>query len=566
MATRQSKPATGDATAEQALRRSEERHVLVTQASTDGIYDWDIRTNTLEVSQRLNEIIGHEDAEFISENWADRVHPDDLGGYRDAIVRHFKAETPRLACEYRLRRKSMDYIWVSDNGICTRDEAGRAVRLVGAISDITSRKLAELGLQSAREDAERARRQMTDAMESVSEGIVLFDREDRVIMCNENYRRYFADAAGEEVAAMVRPGAMFWDFFREANKKRMFPDLPEENFEAYIAGRKAMRGNPRQAVEQHLSDGRWLQINERKTADGGIASIYTDITELKRRETELAEKTEMLEGLSGKLSKYLSPQVYSSIFSGEQGVGIASKRKKLTVFFSDIEDFTATADILESEELTSLLNQYLTEMSKIALAHGATIDKYIGDAILVFFGDPESKGAKEDAVACVRMAVAMQRRMRDLQTEWRERGLEQTFRQRIGVNTGYCTVGNFGSEDRMDYTVVGNTVNMASRLQQRAEPDGILLAGETYSLVKETVLAEPQGSIEVKGIPRPVQTYKVIGIYDELAEEGRVIHAETPGLSLTVDRAKLSGRERKAAIKALEDAAARLRLPNDTTA
>src|SRR4029079_15087137 len=114
--------------------------------------------------------------------------------------------------------------------------------------------------------------------------------------------------------------------------------------------------------------------------------------------------------------KYLSPQVYSSIFTGQQSVEISSRRKKLTIFFSDIADFTQTTDSLESEELTALLNRYLTEMSRIALEHGATVDKYIGDAILAFFGDPESRGVQEDAVACVRMAIAMQRRMRDLQT------------------------------------------------------------------------------------------------------------------------------------------------------
>src|SRR5262249_42326257 len=151
-----------------------------------------------------------------------------------------------------------------------------------------------------------------------------------------------------------------------------------------------------------------------------------------------------------KLSKYLSPQVYSSIFSGSQDVRIASSRKKLTIFFSDIADFTETTDALESEELTALLNHYLTEMSKIALAHGATIDKYIGDAILAFFGDPETRGVQEDAMACVDMAIAMQRRMRELQAEWSDAGLQKPFELRIGINTGYCTVGNFGSEDRMD--------------------------------------------------------------------------------------------------------------------
>ena len=226
--------------------------------------------------------------------------------------------------------------------------------------------------------------------------------------------------------------------------------------------------------------------------------------------------------MSTKLSKYLSPQVYSSIFTGQRSVEIASNRKKLTVFFSDIADFTATTDDLESEELTGLLNHYLTEMSKIALEHGATIDKYIGDAILAFFGDPETKGIKEDAMACVNMAIAMQRRMRELQFEWRDVGLEKPFQLRIGINTGYCTVGNFGSEDRMDYTIIGNEVNLASRLQSHAEPGGILISHETYSLVKDIVLAEEQDPIQAKGFAKPVRNYKVLDQFDKLVgrEEG----------------------------------------------
>ena len=149
-----------------------------------------------------------------------------------------------------------------------------------------------------------------------------------------------------------------------------------------------------------------------------ILVISVGFTELKRTQEELAEKNQLLEILSSKLARYLSPQVYQSIFRGEQNVEIASKRKKLTVFFSDIVGFTETTDSLESEDLTHRLNHYLTEMSNIALEYGATIDKYIGDAILAFFGDPESKGVKNDATACVEMAVAMQRRMRELQSQW----------------------------------------------------------------------------------------------------------------------------------------------------
>ena len=132
-------------------------------------------------------------------------------------------------------------------------------------------------------------------------------------------------------------------------------------------------------------------------------------------------------------------------------------------------------------------------MSKIALEHGATIDKYIGDAFLAFFGDPETRGVRQDAIACVEMAIAMQRRMTELQSEWRDAGLERPFHLRIGINTGYCTVGNFGSEDRMDYTIIGGEVNLASRLQSHAEPGGILLSHETYSLVKDAVACRGAG-------------------------------------------------------------------------
>jgi class 3 adenylate cyclase len=145
-------------------------------------------------------------------------------------------------------------------------------------------------------------------------------------------------------------------------------------------------------------------------------------------------------------------------------------------------------------------------MSRIALDFGATIDKYVGDSIMAFFGDPESKGVKEDARACVNMAIAMQRRMRELQSEWLDMGLERPFELRIGINTGFCTVGNFGSADRMDYTIIGNEVNLAARLESLAEVGGILMAHETHALVKDTVMAEEGGTLSVKGFAKPVRT------------------------------------------------------------
>jgi adenylate cyclase len=157
-----------------------------------------------------------------------------------------------------------------------------------------------------------------------------------------------------------------------------------------------------------------------------------------------------LQALSEKLGRYLAPQVYKSLFDGSRDAEIRTQRKKLTVFFSDIKDFTASTAKWQPEEITFLLNSYFSEMSKIALEYGGTLDKFIGDAMMIFFGDPESLGVKEDALQCVKMAMAMQRRMAELQILWREMGSEKTFHVRMGINSGYCDVGNFGSDLRMD--------------------------------------------------------------------------------------------------------------------
>jgi class 3 adenylate cyclase len=219
---------------------------------------------------------------------------------------------------------------------------------------------------------------------------------------------------------------------------------------------------------------------------------------------ELETTNEFLAALSMKISRYLSPQVYKSIFSGQKDVIIHTERKKLTIFFSDIKDFTATTERLQPELITQLLNEYFTEMSNIALAHGGTVDKFIGDAILIFFGDPETKGEAEDAKACLRMAADMQRKLAELNVKWRGAGIEHPFQARMGINTGFCNVGNFGSADRMDYTIIGAEANLAARLQSIAEPGHIVISYETYALVRDMVVAHALPPITMKGISREV--------------------------------------------------------------
>ena len=190
----------------------------------------------------------------------------------------------------------------------------------------------------------------------------------------------------------------------------------------------------------------------------------------------------------------MSPQVYKSISLEKKNVKIEAYRKKLTVFFSDIKGFTEITDRLEPEVLSSLLNSYLNEMSKIALKHGGTIDKFVGDAILIFFGDPETKGEKEDAKACALMALEMKERMKVCDKYGKTKEFQKPLEIRIGINTGYCNVGNFGSKERLDYTIIGGEVNLASRLESNAAIGQILISHETYVLIKEHILCKKKAS------------------------------------------------------------------------
>ncbi len=261
-------------------------------------------------------------------------------------------------------------------------------------------------------------------------------------------------------------------------------------------------------------------------------------------EQKVDDRTEELRLLSEKLAKYLSPQVYKSIFSGEKDVKRETYRKMLTVFFSDIVNFTGMTDSMESETMTFLLNSYLNEMAQIALRYGGTIDKFIGDSVMIFFGDPQTKGKKEDAVACVLMAVEMRECLVHLRKMWVDEGIPTPLHVRMGINTGYCTVGNFGSDDRLDYTIIGSQVNLASRLETNAKAGQILVSHETYSLVKDFVVCEKSTVLQVKGIAYPVQTYEVKDLQRNLSTVADELEEEFDGFSMSMDFGRIADVER----------------------
>jgi len=221
-------------------------------------------------------------------------------------------------------------------------------------------------------------------------------------------------------------------------------------------------------------------------------------------EAKVQEQVEQLKRYN-ELRRYLSPKLSEIIISSGDTLGAEPKRKMMTVVFTDIRNFSSFAESLEPEELFPLMNKYLSEMTGIIHRYDGTLNKIIGDGLLVFFGDPIPM--EDHAERSVMMAVDMQKKVAELKDEWLQYGHE--FGIGIGINTGYMTVGNIGSDIHKDYTVIGNQVNIASRLESLAAAGQILISQRTYSRARNLLEVEEVGKIQVQGIRDFVVTYNV---------------------------------------------------------
>jgi adenylate cyclase len=298
-----------------------------------------------------------------------------------------------------------------------------------------------------------------------------------------------------------------------------------------------------------------------RTAEWSLRREREDLLEQKIRDREIIEqKSQQLETLANRLAKYLSPQIYNSIFSETEDTSKAHARKNLTIFFSDIVQFTDLSDTMEPERLATVINSYLSEMTNIAIECGGTIDKFIGDAILVFFGDPETQGDAEDALRCVEMAVRMQERVEQLQSFWKKNGVANGLRVRMGIATGYCTVGNFGSDQRLDYTVLGSPVNLAARLQGLADPKKIVLDQNTLSLVEAHVKVEAKGEFIPRGFMRPVQYFE---LSEYLVSKGRASGRQLSHTGQRVEVNIIDSSDIRSAIEELREIQARFQTQLD---
>ena len=246
---------------------------------------------------------------------------------------------------------------------------------------------------------------------------------------------------------------------------------------------------------------------------------------------EAEKQQQLLQKASDRLSKYLSPQICEQIFSDvefDTGTG----RKKLTIFFSDIVNFTSITESMEAEELSGFLNFYLTNMCEIALKFGGTIDKFIGDSVMIFFGDPQSKGPEQDALACCNMGLEMLAFVEKNEELFKEQfNFPEKLEIRIGVHSGVCSVGNFGSDQRLDYTVIGRAVNVAARLEQAAPKNSMLFSNSTKSLLGDTFQVSDSIEVKAKGIDRPIIGY----ILTNQVSKRSLVTVKEEGISLKFD-------------------------------
>lgn len=232
-----------------------------------------------------------------------------------------------------------------------------------------------------------------------------------------------------------------------------------------------------------------------------------------------------------KLTRFVPLQIWQPIVKTNAPVVVSNKRAKLTIMFSDIVGFTELSDSLSADNLADILNTYMHSMTLIADKYGAVLDKFIGDGTVCFFGEPNSRGTRQDAIDCVAMAIDMRREMRSLRQTWRLMGFEGLY-VRIGITTGYCHVGNFGSNNRMSYTLIGKEANLAARLESAAGKDEILISQGTYDYIGHEYECTYSGEFSLKGFDEKIHAWQVLDPDAHKDQLSKWVDHKLPGFNL----------------------------------
>jgi adenylate cyclase len=202
---------------------------------------------------------------------------------------------------------------------------------------------------------------------------------------------------------------------------------------------------------------------------------------------------------------YLPPSVVKRQLAHPESI-FEVQKKELTILFSDIKSFTTYSSTMTPDQIQNFLAEYFDAMVQIVFKYEGTVDKYIGDGLMVFFGAPEPQS--DHAVRCAKAAIEMQIKCRELKEKWVREGLFP-LKIRIGINTGEVVVGNMGTRKKLAYTVLGSDVNLANRLESNAPVEGIMISRRTYDLIKDEIPTLPHEPVLVKGLDTPIEVYTV---------------------------------------------------------
>jgi class 3 adenylate cyclase len=247
-----------------------------------------------------------------------------------------------------------------------------------------------------------------------------------------------------------------------------------------------------------------LTVNLNRTSSE-LSRLYQGLSDLNTNLEKTIEEQLTQLRRTERLRRYVSPQVADAILQGDAPVEFSSNRRNLTILYCDIRGFTEVSERMEPEELVDALNEYFSAMTDLVFSNGGTLDKYLGDGILAFFGDPIP--FEDHAERAVATAFEMLSEVEKLRGRWMRS--EEELSIGVGISTGYVTVGNIGSTTRTDYTVIGNHVNVAARLADAAMPGQILASERTAASIQDQVDWHPVEDLVMKGVKRPIKVFEL---------------------------------------------------------
>jgi adenylate cyclase len=273
-----------------------------------------------------------------------------------------------------------------------------------------------------------------------------------------------------------------------------------------------------QAAQKRLELQEFVHVDAVKTGD--------ELEDLATGFNQMVDQLKAADEMKRTMGKYMARKVMAHLLKEKMSLG--GEKLNVTILFTDIRSFTSISEKMDPQALVALLNEYFTEMVAIVLGQDGVVDKYIGDAIMVVFGAPEPE--PNDALRAVRSAVGMRDALRKLNDRIVQRGMTP-LRTGIGIHTGEVIAGSIGHEEQRQYTVIGDAVNLASRLESATKDLGvnILISEHTYEIVKDEIEARAVKEITVKGRAQPVMTFEVLGMKGEpMLESSRPGRASPP--------------------------------------